>query len=282
MKKCVLLAMIMVTVMMTACSNGADEVNDVKQMEPTEVKLTFGSYDMTAITRTATSIAGIVTRLDVWISDGENVQTINQVSTDDGFGSISLTLNKTKTYTLYAMGHKSSGAATLTNGVILFPEDKIKECMFYKTTFSPATTTSLSCLMQRIVGKFTIETTDPIPDEVTKVVITSSNVPTRYGVDGSLSNLTNRENTFNSFTRSQDGTAAFSAHILSTSDAPTNYTITVTAYDADNQVVKSHTFENVPICNGYRTQYRGYFFTDAPFSSTMTVNDWTNYDVVEF
>ena len=48
--------------LMTGYSSDNDEQ---RVMEPTEVTLTFSPYTMEAMTRTATSIASIVTHLDV-------------------------------------------------------------------------------------------------------------------------------------------------------------------------------------------------------------------------
>ena len=148
-----------------ACANDASEVMEDEETEL--VTLTFSPYEQSAMARTtraATSIASVVNHLDVWITDGTTTTDLHQTSTDAGFGTVSMTLDKTKTYTLYAMGHKADGA-TLTDGVISFTDDKVTHSMYYTTTFSPATTTSLSCLMQRIVADFRLEITDDIPTE---------------------------------------------------------------------------------------------------------------------
>ena len=129
---------------------GCSEAEQTEQSEElTKVSLSFSPYEqstMARTTRAASSIAGIVTHLDVWITDGTTTQDIHQTSSDADFGSLSVTLNKTKTYTIYAIGHKADGA-TLSDGVISFTNDKVTHAMFYTTTFTPSETTSLSCLM---------------------------------------------------------------------------------------------------------------------------------------
>ena len=106
--------------LMTGCSSDNDEP---RVMEPTEVTLTFSPYTMEAMTRTATSIASLVTHLDVWVVNGSDVIASHTTNTDDGFGTVSMTLDKTKTYTLYAIGHRADGS-TLSDGVISFTDDK--------------------------------------------------------------------------------------------------------------------------------------------------------------
>lgn len=271
---------------LTACekNNVLNEGTVMNQTdEPTEVTLQFSPYDMTAITRGVTSIAGVVTKLDVWVyQGGSEVAAVHQASTDDGFGSVSVTLDKTKTYTLYAMGHRCSGAATLSDGVVSFPDDKVTHAMFYSQTFTPATTTVLSCLMDRIVGVFCLTTTDAVPEEVTKMSFAMGTSPTRWNVAGYGVNPIERTSTYSSITRKGDGTVSLSVYAIADADEPVDHTITVTAYDSNENVVQTRTFTDVPIRNGYRTTYAGAFFIDAPMSVSFTVDDWTDYEVVNF
>ena len=158
--------------MCVGCSSESDER---RVSEPTDVVLTFSPYDVSPMTRTAVSIADVVTHLNVWLVNGDDVIALQQTNGDAGFGIITATLDRTKTYTLYAVGHKADGA-TLSDGVISFTDDKVTHSMFYSTTFSPATTTSLSCLMTRIVADFRLEITDDVPMSAVKFRFTISDV----------------------------------------------------------------------------------------------------------
>ena len=130
MKKSFLILAMTATVMMTACTtDGADECLTVEvtpPADPQQVTLAFTIFEqepMTrgATTRTATGVADYCTRLDVWImSEGETVSEAHQASGDAGFGTVQATLDRRKTYTLYAVGHKCTGAATLEDGVVIF------------------------------------------------------------------------------------------------------------------------------------------------------------------
>ena len=280
MKKLLFLATICAA--FCACANDASEVMEDEETEL--VTLTFSPYEQSAMARTtraASSIAGIVTHLDVWITDGTTTQDIHQTSADANFGSLSVTLDKTKTYTLYAIGHKADGA-TLADGVISFTDDKVTHAMFYTTTFSPATATSLSCLMERIVGLFKLTTTDAVPDDVTKVEFALGSTPTRWNVAGYGVNPQERTVSFNNITTFSDGTVSFLMYIIADANESTNYTITATAYRSDNSIKQTRTFENVPIRNGYRTTYQGSFFIDTPMTMTFTVDDWQDFDTVNF
>lgn len=297
MKKKSIFVAAMVVLMMASCSKDASD--DVFNVQPSTsnvpVTLTFSPYEMEAMTRAgipgdnaggvhgeaemtraATSIASIVTHLDVWITDGTKTIDLHQTNSDADFGSLSVTLDKTKTYTLYAVGHKADGA-TLSDGVISFTDDKVTHAMYYSTTFSPATTTSLSCLMTRIVADFRLEITDDIPAECKSFRFTINSVYDMWSVTDGGTHSLDRVSTI-----SYGGTSSiFNVYAIVT-DAQTTHDITVEALDADDQPIQTRTFADVPLRNGYKTNYRGTFFIDTPMSISFTVNDWNEYETVDY
>lgn len=273
MKKCVFF---MMAAIVAGCSSDNGEEPVMNQGETAEVTLTFSPYEQTAMTRAATSVASVVTHLDVWITDGTTTQDIHQTSSDADFGTLSVTLDKTKTYTLYAIGHKADGA-TLSDGVISFTNDKTTHSMFYTTTFSPATTTNLSCLMNRIVADFRLDITDDFPAECKSLRFTIANVFDRWNVSTGGTHSLDRVSTI-----SYGGTSSiFNVYAIVT-DASTTHDILVEALDENDDVVQSRTFADVPLRNGYKTNYRGTFFIDTPTSASFTINDWNEYETVDF
>ena len=279
MKKCVIA--LLAAMCLTACEKSSEEcvANGPAVDNQAEVTLTFSPYTMEAMTRAATSVATVVTHLDVWITDGSTEVEAHQTNADADFGTLTVTLDKTKTYTLYAVGHRADGA-TLSDGVLAFTNDKITHAMFYTTTFSPATTTSLSCLMTRIVADFRLEITDDIPAECKSFRFTVNGIFDRWNVTTGGTHQLDRVSTI-----TYGGTSPiFNVYAIVT-DAETLHTVTVTALDANDQAISSQssrTFTNVPLRNGYKTTYRGTFFIDTPVTSGFTVDDWNEYDAVDF
>ena len=275
MKK--LLFMALAVLWLVGCSEQSEQTEQSNEL--TKVSLSFSPYEqstMARTTRAASSIAGIVTHLDVWITDGTTTQDIHQTSSDAGFGTLSVTLDKTKTYTLYAIGHKADGA-TLSDGVISFTDDKVTHSMFYSITFSPATTTNLSCLMNRIVADFRLDITDDFPAECKSLRFTIANVFDRWNVSTGGTHSLDRVSTI-----SYGGTSSiFNVYAIVT-DAQTTHDITVTALDENDQELQTRTFMNVPLRNGYKTSYKGTFFIDTPMTMEFMVNDWNEYDEVTF
>ena len=260
---------------LTACTN--DGAGGVTNDETAEVLMTFAPYEVEPMTRAA--VADYATRLDVWLYEGgTEVQAVHQQSTDEGFASLSVRLEKSKTYTVYAVAHKTAGAATLSNGVVSWPDDKVTHSFFYSQTFSPATTTTLNCLMERIVGNFRLEITDAVPADLVRLTIDMGVSPTRWNVAGCGVNAVSR---VSSFTPAVGTSPALSVFLLAGSEEE-NRDITVTAYDASEAVVQQRVFEDVPIRAGYRSTYRGAFFTSGVVTMTFTTNDWMDYETVEF
>jgi hypothetical protein len=102
--------------------------------------------------------------------------------------------------------------------------------------------------------------------------------PTRWDVGGFGVNAIGR---VSSFTPAVCSSPALSVFLLAGSDEEKR-DITVTAYDSSDAVVQQRVFEDVPIRAGYRSTYRGAFFTSGVVTMTFTVNDWMDYETVEF
>lgn len=260
---------------LTACSY--EDASDVEiQPSASTVTLRFSPFDIVPMTRATASISNFCTRLDLWIVEGENVIDLHQ-TLEDNLGNVTLTLDKNKTYTLYAIAHRCTASATLQSGIISFPEDKVTHSMYYTTTFSPATTTSLDCVMHRIVGQFHLDTSDPVPDEVAKFTFAIPQTFTQYSVTDNGLSPADRLTTINVTSRRDDGTVGMSIYIIASNNSATQYNLTVTALAADESIIKQRVFENVPIRNGYKTSYQGAFFASPSVSASFAFNvesDW--------
>ena len=282
-----ILIMSFIAAMFSACSTDVNDeftsTND-NVPQPEQVTLSFSPYSMENATR-ASAVSAFATHLDVWISDGTTTTDIHQSTSDATFGTVSLTLDKTKTYTLYAIAHNCTSAATLTGNIVSFPDNKVTQSFFYKTEFTPAETTSLSCVMNRIVGQFRFEIADAVDDDCTQMKFTVYQTGTTFNVSTEESGSPiDKVTHYTSFTKNQtDGSANFTVTILPDDQTDTSYfTIKVEAMKANNDVIQERTFTDVPIKASYKTTYHGTFFIDEAVTSTFTVNDWSSFDTVEY
>lgn len=262
---------------------GCSQDRAEEQIENTKtVTLNFSGFDFDEepMTRADVDVATIATRLDLWLVSGSEVVEAHQSSTDAGFGSVTLSLNTTKTYTVYAVAHKADGAATLTDGVIAFPNEKVTHSFFHSGTFSPSETSEVSCSMNRIVGMFRLDTTDQIPSTCAKMRFDIAQTFTRWNVGGFGTNNTDRTTEIAVTSTRDDGTAAFSIYIIG-SDEQTNYSITVTALTSADAVLRERTF-TIPIQNNLRTTATGAFFASPTQTFSFVSADWEVADAITF
>ena len=275
MKKILLLA---AAAMLVGCIT---DPNVIPPEDQEDVNIFLAPSRAPAQTETTYTLSDFCTHLDVWfICEGETID-IHQASTDAGFGTVSLSLNKTKTYTMYAVAHKATGAATLADNIISFPDDKVTHTLYATSTFSPATTTTINAEMQRIVAQFRFTTTDAVPDDVTAMRFTLGSVFDRWNVSTGGTHQLDRVVTFDNFSKNQDGTATFIVYAIVT-DAETQHDVTVEALGTNDAVIESRTFEDVSLRNGYKTSYSGTFFVTTPMQISFTVADWNAFDTVNF
>ena len=259
--------------MFVACQNDASENSNNDEM--VEVTLGFSGFSMEqeSMTRSLSPVTDVCTHLDIWISDGETTTAYHQATGDDGFGSLSVTLSLAKTYTLYAVAHKANGAATLTDGVISFPEDKVTHSFFVSNEFTPTKNMSLNLTMNRIVSMFQFVTTDEVPDWCKTMRFTLNNVYDQWNVSTGGTHQLNRVSTFQNFTKQNDGTVIFNIYAI-VANTSTNHDILIEGLNEDGDVLEYHTLKDVPLRNGYKTVATGAFFTDAASSFSFKAEDW--------
>ena len=279
MKKLLLLA---AAAMLVGCIT---DPNVIPPEDQQDVNIFLAPSRAPAQTETTYTLSDFCTHLDVWFYEGETLAAeVHQSSTDEGFGEISLTMNRSKTYQMIAVSHKCTGNATLTNNVIAFPDEKVTHAFVGKTTFSPQTISSIDLDMNRIVGQFRMTITDVVPDEVAKFVFTVAQTGTRWNVStDAAANIIDRTSTINLTQRDQGGGATLVLYIIPDDLTQAyEYDIHVEAQTSAGVLVESHDFEDVQIQAGYKSLYQGQFFVATPMSFSFLVTDWNEFDVVEF
>ena len=221
----------------------------------------------------SSSVTDYVTKLDVWLYEsGAEFCSVHQTNADAAFGSINLTLDKTKSYTLYAVAHKADGA-TLSDGVISFTDNKVTHSFFTSWTFTPTPDMSLDLMMRRIVAQFQFVTTDAVPDWCKSIRFTISDVFDRWSVEGYGVHDLDRTSTVNITSTKQDGTVVCNVYAIVSSES-TTHDVLIEALDADGNVRESHTIPNLPLINNQRTIATGAFFTDAASTFSFLAEEW--------
>lgn len=270
----------MAACVMTSCTN--DDANEVMDEETEQVTLSFSPYQMDAMTRAATSISNYCTHLDVWLINGGDTIHAHQSTADADFGTVSVPLNKTKTYNIIAIAHKCDDDAVLADSVISFPGDKISHSMIYTDSFKPSSK-NMNCEMNRIVGQFRLEVADSVSLDVTKFEYTIKDTYNQWKVNNTACNKIDRTGTINLTSRNADGTANINIFVLPNNlTETTNVDITFRALAADDKEKDKQVFKNVPIKAGYKTTYHGNFFVTDTIAAGFKCEDWSVFDVVNF
>ena len=278
MKKILLFA---AAVLLAGCIT---DPNVIPPEDQQDVNIFLAPSRAPAQTETIYTLSDFCTHLDVWFIEGGETIDVHQSSTDANFGTLSLTLNKTKTYQMVAVAHKCDGNATLSNNIITFPDDKITQSMVGKVTFSPATATDIDAVMTRIVGQFRFDITDAVPDNVAKIDFSIAQTGTRWNIStNAATNVIDREVSVAVTSRKPDGSATVIIYIIP-DDLTQAYTydIHVAAKTSADVIVEERDFDDVQIRAGYKTTYSGQFFVTTPMSFGFTVSDWSEYDVVTY
>lgn len=235
-------------------------------------------------TRALVDVADACERLNfVVFNNGTKVKSISQKAGDEGFGTVSMTL-QTGTYQLMVLAHSGKANPTLSN-----PE-KVQfdnTGTSYSDTFyyygdlvvneadEEGQVQSHDVKLDRAVSMFRLVIYDAIPDNVSQIRIwyeggsgalntvtgfgcVKSTQYVMYNIAGVTSPLQLEAYTF---LHAEEG----------------DLSIIVTAYDAKSNIVKLREFSNVPMKRNQITQFSGNFFTtnsgsDDPVTPDDPVN----------
>ena len=254
------------------------KVNEPKDSLQTKtITFTFGEITHHAMTRGTLADASIT---DLWLFDymGEDLkQTIHQSSTDDGFGSVAVTA-ETGDHSFCFIASRGTGA-TVSGGTITW--EKPSDTFWSKTTLTvtPQTATSQSVELQRAATKLKITIIDEVPATLSKLTIAADTWHSGINaLTGEPTAAAARTSTI-SVPASYIGTTGqliASIFGICVNDYTTD--VSVTASDANSQVIASVALNDVPMKKNTTTSYSGPLFTRQP-TFTMTVADSWSEDI---
>ncbi len=249
------------------------------------VKINFTPYDVAPMKATS-SVSTVCSRLDIYIIEQGTTDTLRihqarDINTD--FGSATVTLQTNKTYNLVAVAHNSTDTCTFNGGIVSFSGDIIKQTLIADTTFCPGDGLTLNVVMQRIVGMFKMRVTDHIPTDVTGFQFTISPSGRKFNI-GTMQSTdpAERTHTINSTSTDNNGVAAYNVYVMADDMTNVKYIdIEAKALNPTNDG-EVRQFTQVPIKNGYVTNYSGTFFITFGMDFSFSVDDWNEYGSFTF
>ena len=243
--------------LMTGCEKSLLESENIS-MDDANVILHVSVYEQIPFgTRTVKDITQLCSRLNfAFFQDGTKVKTISQKKDDASFGTTALSLEE-GTYQLVIIAHSSSGSATITSTEkVTFPSNLISDTFYYYgDLYVDNTQETYNLVLNRAVAMFRLELTNPLPDEAAKIRFYYTGGSSTFSPSAGYGCVNSRQ-TVMLDVAPQDQLEIYTFPHSETDELK----ILTTVYDANDNILKEKTFENVPITVNQITRYQGDFF----------------------
>ena len=242
-----------------------------------------GGAGVGSVTRAATDITNLCSRLNIALfdADGTKVKTVAQKESDANFGTVALTLTA-GTYRLVVIAHNCDGSATISSTEkVTFPNNKVTDTFYYYGDLVVTDTKqSYDLTLPRAVAMFRLVLTDEsVPSNVAKLKFyylggsSTFSPKDGYGCVNSKQTEIRSVPSGSSQSEASQGPSAaagmtFEIFTLPHTEDDVLTKLTVTALDANDNVVKERTFENVPVTRNQVTRYTGSFFGNGGTGQT--------------
>lgn len=237
-----------------------DEATGKMVAADANVILHFTQYQQEAFTRSATDITNLCSRLNIAIFDAEGtkVKTVAQKEGDASYGTVALSL-AAGTYRLVVIAHNCDGSATITSTEkVTFPNNKVTDTFYYYGDLVvTAEKQSYDLTLTRAVAMFRMVLTDEsIPNNVAKLKFYYLGGSSTFSPKDGYGCVNSKQTEI----RPVAADGIYEIYTLPHTEEDVLTKLTVTALDANDNILKERTFENVPITRNQVTRYTGSFF----------------------
>ena len=252
---------IVLALLLAACEKPVFNETTGKEIpSETNVILHFTQYQQEAFTRSATDITNLCSRLNIAIFDAEGtkVKTVAQKEGDASYGTVALSL-AAGTYRLVVIAHSCDGSATITSTEkVTFPNNKVTVTFYYYGDLVvTAEKQSYDLTLTRAVAMFRLVLTDDeIPSTVAKLKFYYLGGSSTFSPKDGYGCVNSKQTEIRPV--STDG--IYEIYTLPHTEEDVLTKLTVTALDANDNILKERVFENVPVIRNQVTRYTGSFF----------------------
>ena len=248
---------------------------DVTEIEAGAKNVSFdvqGNWNSPVFTRGSLSADG-KEMTDLWLFDyvdGVLVQTVHQVSTDADFGTPAPTLSYGEHRIYFVV---SRGVSPVINGTVI-SWGSVRDTFWKSMAVSVGGASAYSVALDRVVTKLKITATDAVPDGTATVVVMPG---TWYaGIDyltGQPADMRDNEEMSVAVPDSYVGTTGLAVSFFGFSTAAEWTTpLTVSARDADNDIIGMVNVAAAPFMANRATEFSGSLFSTSG-AFTITLND---------
>jgi len=258
--------------LIVACEKPVIDDEDFVATKDANVILHFTQFEQEPFTRSATDITNLCSRLNIAIFDAEGtkVKTVAQKEGDASYGTVALSL-AAGTYRLVVIAHNCDGSATITSTEkVTFPNNKVTDTFFYYGTLVVTDALqSYDLTLTRAVAMFRLVLTDEsIPSNVAKLKFYYLGGSSTFSPKAGYGCVNSKQTEI----RPVSTNGIYEIYTLPHTEEDVLTKLTVTALDANDNILKERTFENIPITRNQVTRYTGSFFGSG---GTGDTNDGT-------
>lgn len=216
----------------------------------------------------ATAVDNACTRISLALfRDGTKVKSINQDPKSDHFGQLSLAVPE-GSYILAVVAHSGNGSATITSPTeIKFSDNKLTDTFYRCQQLNVSTDAHFDLELKRAVAKVELHFTDNMPANVAQMKFyytggsSTLDATTGYGCKNS------RQTELRPVAPEMAGKpASFGIYTFPHTDEDA-LKLTVTALDANDNILQEKVFENVPVRRNTITRHSEAFFGNSPATS---------------
>lgn len=218
--------------------------------------------------------------------NGKIVKIGEQTRTNSKFGTLSIDADPGE-YSLVIFAYDGSDSCSMADGGIVTPANN-KVCDSFsaaiKTVVSKSKRQELSIVLKRCVAKFQVNSTDVVPENVSRLHAVINGVSLSYNILDSIgTEITDIDRPVQQLGSQQSG-KTFNGYIytflpLDSADV----TVRMDFLDADNRPLYSHTFDSFQMRVNYISSYKGPLFVNSGLNSDITVDDvWAGQIPIEY
>jgi hypothetical protein len=240
-----------------------------EQREPFELARRWPSRDgqrrsqQEAFTRAATDITELCSRLNIALfdADGTKVKTVAQKEGDASYGTVALSL-AAGTYRLVVIAHNCDGSATITSEEkVTFPNNKVTDTFYYYGDLVVTSEKqSYDLTLTRAVAMFRLVLTDEdIPSTVAKMKFYYLGGSSTFSPKDGYGCVNSKQTEIRPM--ADDG--IYEIYTLPHTEDDVLTKLTVTALDANDNIIKEKVFEDIPVTRNQVTRYTGSFFGNS-------------------
>lgn len=218
-------------------------------------------FDITDATR-STNISNVCTRLNFAVyQDGVRKEQIDQLSSDDGFGTFNLALQP-GTYQLVVLAHSSDANPTMTDPckITFTNKDKVTDTFWYGDTLVVNNDSTCQIKLKRAVAMVRLQTTDTVTNNVKLVRFYYTGGSSTFDALTGVGCVNSKQAVNFDITSDMVG-KQMTFDIYTFPKAENNgLNLKVTTHDKSNNVLVEKTLSNVPVKQNLITLYKGPLF----------------------